>query len=59
MCGYGIIEVVLFQFEHDFLFFYPLTATAMMYKGNALAAGEETAPGEGTGTEIEIKDEPD
>lgn len=32
MCGYGILEVVLFQFEHNFLFFYPLTATALAYK---------------------------
>ena len=32
MCGYGIIEIVLFQFEHNFLFFYPLTATALAYK---------------------------
>ena len=31
MCGYGIIEIVFFQFEHNFLFFYPLTATAMAY----------------------------
>lgn len=32
MCGYGLIETVFFQFEHNFIFFYPLTATAMMYK---------------------------
>lgn len=32
MCGYGLIEVVFFQFEHNFLFFYPLTATALAYK---------------------------
>lgn len=32
MCGYGLIETVFFQFEHNFIFFYPLTATAMMYQ---------------------------
>ena len=32
MCGYGLIETVFFRFEHNFIFFYPLAATAMMYK---------------------------
>lgn len=31
MCGYGIIEIVFFQFEHNFLYYYPLTAQAMRY----------------------------
>ena len=39
MCGYGIIEIVFFQFEHNFLFFYPLTATAMIYR-NKIAASD-------------------
>lgn len=56
MCGYGIIEIVLFQFEHNFLFFYPLTATAMAYKGGAIASGEDVAPQEGIEAEIEIND---
>lgn len=34
MCGYGLIETVFFQFEHNFIFFYPLTATAMMYQAS-------------------------
>ena len=29
---YGLIEVIFFQFEHNYLFFYPLTATAMAYR---------------------------
>jgi len=31
MCGYGLIEIAFFQFEHNFLFFYPLTENAMKY----------------------------
>ena len=31
-CGYGLIEVGYFQFEHNFLMFYPLTVAALMYK---------------------------
>jgi len=31
-CGYGLIEIVFFQFEHNFLVFYPLTVGAMEYK---------------------------
>jgi len=27
--GYGLIETVAFQFEHNFMWFYPLTATAL------------------------------
>lgn len=66
MCGYGIIEIVLFQFEHNFLFFYPLTATAMAYKKGIKSSvkdaamittpGKEASPEETT--EIEIKDKP-
>lgn len=56
MCGYGIIEIVLFQFEHNFLFFYPLTATAMAYKGGAMASGKDVVPQEGIEAEIEIND---
>ena len=56
MCGYGIIEIVLFQFEHNFLFFYPLTATAMAYKGDAMASGKDVVPQEGIEAEIEIND---
>ena len=29
MLAYGLIEVVTFQFEHNFMWFYPLTATAL------------------------------
>lgn len=29
MLGYGLIEIVTFQFEHNFMWFYPLTATAL------------------------------
>ncbi|MGX8704989.1 MAG: hypothetical protein ACSW8J_00265 [bacterium] len=29
MLGYGLIEVITFQFEHNFMWFYPLTATAL------------------------------
>ena len=43
MCGYGMIEIVLFRFEHNFLFFYPLTAAAMMYRKAGRA--EEPAAG--------------
>jgi len=32
LCVYGLIEIVFFQFEHNFMFFYPLTATALQYK---------------------------
>ena len=32
LCVYGLLEVVFFQFEHNFMFFYPLTATALQYK---------------------------
>ncbi|MBR3007825.1 MAG: hypothetical protein IKH70_04395 [Stomatobaculum sp.] len=48
MCGYGLIEVVFFQFEHNFLIFYPLTATALAYKA---AAGTEEAGTKAAGTE--------
>lgn len=40
MCGYGLIETVVFQFEHNFIFFYPLTATAMMYTSRKHGEGE-------------------
>ena len=50
MLGYGLIEVVTFQFEHNFMWFYPLTATAMAAAMErkkqgplAEAAGEEAA----------------
>ena len=29
MLVYGLIEVVTFQFEHNFMWFYPLTASAL------------------------------
>ena len=29
MLGYGLIEVVTFQFEHNFIWFYPLTSMAL------------------------------
>lgn len=29
MLGYGLIEIVAFQFEHNFIWFYPLAATAL------------------------------
>lgn len=29
MLGYGLIEVVTFQFEHNFMWFYPMTAAAL------------------------------
>ena len=29
MLVYGLIEVIAFQFEHNFMWFYPLTATAL------------------------------
>ena len=32
MSVYGIIEIVFFQFEHNFIFFYPLKASAMAYR---------------------------
>lgn len=38
MLGYGLIEIVTFQFEHNFIWFYPLTATA-------LAAAEKATVG--------------
>ena len=34
MCGYGIIEIVFFQIEHNYLYYYPLTAQAMRYLMN-------------------------
>ena len=57
MCGYGIIEIVFFQFEHNFLFFYPLTATAMAYKKKTGASGEESTCSESSGTDSEIETE--
>ena len=35
MLVYGLIEIVLFQFEHNFLWFYPLAAAAMNHEANA------------------------
>ena len=57
MCGYGIIEIVFFQFEHNFLFFYPLTATAMAYKKAVELPGEVTAHSEYSGKAEEIETE--
>lgn len=57
MCGYGIIEIVFFQFEHNFLFFYPLTATAMAYKKAVELPGEVTARSEYSGKAEEIETE--
>lgn len=34
MLGYGLIEIILFQFEHNFLWFYPLAAVAMNQESN-------------------------
>lgn len=35
MCGYGLIEAVYFQFEHNFLWFYPLAAAGVVGSGNS------------------------
>ena len=53
MCAYGLIEVVYFQFEHNFLFFYPLTAAALAYKGRN-AAAEELEAAEDPAEEQEV-----
>ena len=52
MCGYGILEVVLFQFEHNFLFFYPMTAAALAYKGLKKLSTEEDV-----GEDTDLKEE--
>ena len=54
MCGYGILEVVLFQFEHNFLFFYPMTATALAYKSLKKPDAEQNAD-----TEVNDKEDTD
>ena len=33
MLGYGLMETVLFQFEHNFMWFYPLAATVSAIRG--------------------------
>lgn len=38
MLVYGLVEIVLFQFEHNFLWFYPLAAVAMNHEANAAPA---------------------
>lgn len=38
MLGYGLIEIVLFQFEHNFLWFYPLAAVG--YENSGLSDKE-------------------
>ena len=38
MLGHGLIEIVLFQFEHNFLWFHPLAAVAMNHEANAAPA---------------------
>ena len=40
LCVYGLIEVVFFQYEHNFMFFYPLTAAALRYRSET-EKGEE------------------
>lgn len=51
MCGYGLIETVFFRFEHNFIFFYPLTASAMMYMEQKKEVKTEVITEEAPGSE--------
>lgn len=56
MCGYGILEIVLFQFEHNFLFFYPMTAAALAYKSLKSPDEENTGINENDKEDTDLED---
>ena len=46
MLIYGLIEIATFQFEHNFIWFYPLTATAIGLAGGAPDEAQAASRGE-------------